>query len=308
MTRSHPPLVALLTEDRFCVNRTNDWYLQQILEEDRLLEQATGREGMACRRVAWSDPRFDWTGAAIAMFRTTWDYSTRFTEFSDWIDRASKATKLVNAPEIIRWNLDKRYLFELQTAGIRIPSSECYSRGSRIDLAEVMARNNWAEVIVKPTVSGGARNTFRIPAADASRTSAMLNRILGMEAMLVQEFQSSILTEGELSVIVIGGRFTHAVRKVAKPGDFRVQDDHGGTVHPHAATSEEKTFAEQAIAACPSQPVYARVDVMRDNTGQLTLMELELIEPELFLRFHPPAAETLARELRNCLGGASSQL
>ncbi len=306
MTRPYPPLVALLTEDRFCVNQTNDWYIEQILDEDRLLEQAMLRQELRCLRVAWSDPRFDWNDAAIAMFRTTWDYSTRFAEFSDWIDRTSGVTQLINSPGMIRWNLDKRYLFELGAAGIRIPPSVCYARGSCIDLAEVMSRNNWAEVIVKPTVSGGARNTFRIPADDAPRTSAMLNRILGMEAMLVQEFQSSILTEGELSVIVIGGRFTHAVRKVAKPGDFRVQDDHGGTVHPHAATSEEKAFAEQAIAACPSEPAYARVDIMSDNTGELTLMELELIEPELFLRFHPPAADILAQELRKCVEGTPS--
>jgi glutathione synthase/RimK-type ligase-like ATP-grasp enzyme len=122
------------------------------------------------------------------------------------------------------------------------------------------------------------------------------------EAMLVKPFQADVLERGELSLVVIGGVFTHAIRKAPRPGDFRVQDDHGGTVHAHAATPEEIDFATSAVARCPGAPAYARVDAVRDSAGHLCVMELELIEPELFLRFHAPAARRLADHLAALLG------
>jgi glutathione synthase/RimK-type ligase-like ATP-grasp enzyme len=113
--------------------------------------------------------------------------------------------------------------------------------------------------------------------------------------MLVQPFVAGILAEGEISVVVIGGEATHAVRKTARPGDFRVQDDHGGAVHAHPASPAEREFALSASRRCGHSHDYARVDMARDARGELRLMELELIEPELFFRFHPPAADALAK-------------
>jgi glutathione synthase/RimK-type ligase-like ATP-grasp enzyme len=115
--------------------------------------------------------------------------------------------------------------------------------------------------------------------------------------MLLQDFQESVLNQGEISFIVIGGRCTHAVCKRPKAGDFRVQDDHGGTVTEYHCSAEEAQFAERAVLACPEMPLYARVDVVRDQRGGLVVMELELLEPELFFRFHPPAADALAHAL-----------
>lgn len=119
--------------------------------------------------------------------------------------------------------------------------------------------------------------------------------------MLVQPFQRDVLDDDELSLVVIGGRCTHAVRKRARPGDFRVQDDHGGTVDAHQPTPHEIAFAESAVACCPSPAAYARVDAVRDAAGMLRVMELELIEPELFLRFHEPGARVLADEIAKIL-------
>ena len=146
-------------------------------------------------------------------------------------------------------------------------------------------------------VSGAARLTYRVSLATLAVHEAIFARCLAAEAMMVQAFQPAILAEGELSLIVIEGRATHAIRKTAASGDFRVQDDHGGKVHAHRPTGEEAAFAEAAVAAVPNLPLYARVDFVRDCEGGLRLMELELIEPELFFRFHPPAAERLADAL-----------
>ena len=167
-----------------------------------------------------------------------------------------------------------------------------YSNANTADAAGNTAFTG--EAILKPAVSGAARHTYRLNAANLDAHEAVLLELLREEAMMLQPFRSSLLTQGELSLIVVGGRCTHAVRKIAKAGDFRVQDDHGGTVHPHTPAADEIAFAESAVAACPQAPLYARVDAVRDAAGALSLMELELVEPELFFRFHPPAADALA--------------
>jgi glutathione synthase/RimK-type ligase-like ATP-grasp enzyme len=112
--------------------------------------------------------------------------------------------------------------------------------------------------------------------------------------MLLQPLQRDVLERGETTVVVIDGRSTHALRKRAKPGDFRVQDDHGGTVHPHQPSPEELALAERAMAACEPRAIYGRVDMVRGNDGRLAVMELEVVEPELWLRLQPSAAERLA--------------
>jgi glutathione synthase/RimK-type ligase-like ATP-grasp enzyme len=114
---------------------------------------------------------------------------------------------------------------------------------------------------------------------------------LVQQALLLQPFQHAILSEGEISLMVIDGQFSHAIRKTPQAGDFRVQDDHGGSVHAHRHYVEQQ-FAEQAVAAVPFDVLYARVDIIRDNTGKLAIMELEMIEPELFFRYQPEAADS----------------
>ena len=117
--------------------------------------------------------------------------------------------------------------------------------------------------------------------------------------MLFQEFLNNIITQGEISLILIGGKYTHAVKKIAKKGDFRVQDDHGGRVEKYTPTKEEILFAENCLIASPFKPKYARVDIVYDNNNKPSLSELELIEPELWFRNYPLAAEKLAEEISN---------
>ena len=118
--------------------------------------------------------------------------------------------------------------------------------------------------------------------------------------MLFQEFLENIILSGEISLIMIGGKYTHAVKKIAKKGDFRVQDDHGGKVEKYTPNKEEITFAENCLKASPYTPVYARVDIVYDN-NKPSLSELELIEPELWFRNYPKATELLAREIEKLL-------
>ncbi len=286
--------IIILTDERYEAPDETNWYQANILGEERLLMAGLEARGLRTKRVAWSNAEFDWKRARAAVLRSTWDYFERFAEFSAWMDGVVSGLQFFNAPELVRWNVDKHYLRDLAERGVNVPTTQFIERGEKTTLREVMETNGWSEAILKPVVSGAARHTYRLNDANLDVHEAVLCELLREEAMMVQPFLGNVLTQGELSLIVIGGRCTHAVRKMAKQGDFRVQDDHGGTVHPHTPTADEIAFAERAVAACPQLPLYARVDAVLDESGALSLMELELVEPELFFRFHPPAADALA--------------
>lgn len=275
-------MIALLTDHRYEAPTDVDWYVGNILEEDRLLADALATRGVETTRVDWARDT-DWSAFDAAVFRTTWDYFERLPAFHAFLDRIEPATRCINPVDTVRRNLDKRYLLDLPTVPTVV-----FERGSQPDLAAFLDGDG----VIKPVVSGAAMDTHRVGPGD----SALLHQLLQRHDMLLQPFVPDVVERGEVTVVVIDGVATHGVLKVAKAGDFRVQDDHGGTVHPYDPTPAERAFAEQCVAAWRPLPAYARVDIVR-HEGQLVVMELELIEPELFLRLHPPAAERLADAL-----------
>ncbi len=287
--------ITLLTDHRWLNPPKPNLYARNVLLEDRLVAEALARQGLRVQRVDWGDQSVDWSLTATALFRTTWDYFHRFEEFQVWLSKTASLTQLINPVEIIRWNCDKHYLGELQERGIHIPPTKFIEAGDPRTLAELHGQHGWPEWILKPCVSGGAKNTFRLQGQHLAEHEATYRQLIEREAFLIQPLLTSVLEAGELSLMVIGGEVTHAVRKVAKPGDFRVQDDWGGTVYPHEPSVEEVTFAEKAVAACDPMPVYARVDMVRDGDGQWAIMELELIEPEMWFRMNPSAADRFAQ-------------
>jgi glutathione synthase/RimK-type ligase-like ATP-grasp enzyme len=286
--------IALVTEDRFENAAPGHWYVNNILEEDGLLAAALAARGLAARRVSWSRPDVPWSSFAAAVLRTTWDYFDRFAEFMAWIDRVEPLTRLCNPAALVRWNVDKHYLRDLDARGVPTVPTVFVERGTTTPLAELLRAHALGEAVIKPAVSGGARHTYRVSPSTAAAHEAVWGQRLQHGAMLLQPLQRSVLAHGEVTVVVIDGLATHALRKRARPGDFRVQDDHGGTVHPHEPTADELALAERAVAACDPQPVYGRVDMVRGEDGRLVVMELEVVEPELWLRRRPAAAERLA--------------
>lgn len=293
--------IALVTEDRYEQPSPGHWYTDNILEEDAILASALAAYGIETSRVSWSRADIEWSSFDAALLRTTWDYFDRFEEFSNWLTRVGAATRLFNPPALIRWNLDKHYLRDLDARGVPVVPTVFVERGSAATLAELVRMHGYDELVLKPAVSGAARHTYRIDARTIAAHEPLLAERLSEEAMLVQPFLPSILEHGEITLVAIDGRVTHGLRKRAKPGDFRVQDDHGGTVHPHEPTPEEIDLAERALAACDPRPVYGRVDMVRDARGALVVMELELVEPELWFRLAPAAATRLASALARAL-------
>lgn len=288
--------VALLTERRYAAPTAaaDDWYFGNILADDRHLCDALRARGLSSVRVDWAREDVDWSQFRCAVFRTTWDYFDRFAEFSAWLDRIERQTRLCNDAATVRWNADKHYLADLATRGVSVVPLRFLERGTTEELPDVLAATGWTDAIVKPCVSGAARHTYRVSRANVGEIDAIVRPLLAAESFIVQPFQTDVLTRGEVSLVAIDGRYSHAVRKVPACGDFRVQDDYGGTLHAHEPPAEEIELAERAVAACDPRPAYARVDVVRGNDGRCAVMELELIEPELWLRRHPPAASALA--------------
>jgi glutathione synthase/RimK-type ligase-like ATP-grasp enzyme len=289
--------VVILTDNRYVNPTKTDWYIDQVLLEDQLLFDALTKKGLKVCKKDWADPDFDWNTTKHAIFRTTWDYFERFDEFFIWLEDTKKKTTFINSSEIINWNIDKHYLQDLAKDKINIAPTQFVEKGDRITLAQLFEKANWKEAVLKPAISGAARHTYRIQPNNCSEFETVFQKLIENESMLFQEFLNNIIKQGEISLILIGGEYTHAVKKIAKKGDFRVQDDHGGRVEKYTPTKEEILFAKNCLIASPFKPIYARVDMVYDNNNELSLSELELIEPELWFRNYPEAAKNLAEEI-----------
>ena len=289
--------VAILTDDKLLHPDPNSGYVTQAIAEDNFLVDGLRAQGVTAERVCWDDQNINWSQVGTIVFRSTWDYQDKLDQFNTWLDDVKTKTKLLNSYETIRWNLNKRYLQDLERQNISVVPTVFLDIGDAAKLQDVYQEIGAEEIVVKPTISAGGVDTYRIAAADIDGFEARFQELLSQKPLMIQPFQADILESGELSLMVMNGQFTHAVRKNAKAGEFRVQDDHGGTVVEHQATEEEKHFAENAVKACPEMPYYARVDVVYNAEGKLAIMELELFEPELFFRYAPEAAEKLVQSI-----------
>ena len=300
--------VVILTESRYVNPQAKNEYIENILLEDQLLQRALQGLGLKVTRKDWADPDFEWSETKCVVFKTTWDYFDRFTEFKDCLSVIQSKTTCINPASQIIWNMDKWYLKDLADSGIPVVETEYIKKGEQRPLREIISNSGWDEVILKPTVAGAARHTYRIMQETIQDYESIFCALIKEEDMMIQPFQHNIMTKGEASFMVIGGGFTHAVLKKGKTGDFRVQDDFGGTVHKYLPSQKEIEFAEKVVQACEMLPAYARVDVMWDNNNELAVSEVELIEPELWFRKNPEAAQKLAKEIQQRLADLYPQL
>jgi glutathione synthase/RimK-type ligase-like ATP-grasp enzyme len=258
--------------------------------DDDLLREALQARGCEARSVVW-DEEAEWGNFDLCLVRSTWDYHEKYEEFLAWAQQVEAASVLRNPAVMIAWNSDKTYLRELAEGGVRIVPTVWVDRDSGADLEEVLEGEEWDEAVVKPTVDLGARNLRRVR---VGKGSDALESTLQRGDAMVQPFLPSLEEKGELSLIYIDGKLTHAVRKRPAPGDFRVQSIWGGTVNRDEPTQAEVELGDLALAQLNAPPLYARADLVTGPTGDPCLIELELIEPNLYLTEHPPAAKLLA--------------
>jgi len=296
--------VVLLTANRYLDGKHQDALTQNVRLEDGLVAEALEKEGLKIAIKSWADPEFDWNSTQFVLVRTPWDYFERFTEFVSWFQSATRKTAFINSATQIRWNSDKNYLKELKSNDIRIPNTYFIPKNSTMPLSKAMALaedqfgqtcDTW---VLKPCIAAGAYQTYKFDSNASDSLEERFKKLIGTGDFLLQEFQHNIVNQGEVSLMLFSGGYSHAVLKRAKSGDFRVQDDHGGTVQKYQPTTKEIDFAVRVVNACKEIPLYARVDILEDNQGKLALAELEIFEPELWFRFQPESAKVLAKEIK----------
>jgi O-ureido-D-serine cyclo-ligase len=258
--------------------------------------------------VDWDDPGADWARFDAALLRSAWDYTERLPQFLAWIERVDALTTLLNPAPVLRWNADKHYLLELARAGMPVIASQFAEPGADAGeaLGEFLARHDCGELVVKPAVGAGSRDTRRHDRAHVREVLAHMRRLLDAgRSVLLQPYLEGVDHEGETAVIHIGGRFSHAVRKGAllPPG----AEASAALFAPEEITAREPAAAELAcaervLAALPfGKLLYARVDLIRDGAGMPCLLELELAEPSLFFAHAPGSAGRLvAATLAHC--------
>ncbi|NMO88689.1 hypothetical protein HH311_02755 [Actinomycetospora sp. TBRC 11914] len=257
--------------------------------ENRPLVAALEARGAAARVEPWDSDEdlVGWSAADLVAVRTTWDYSDRRDEFLAWAARVAADSVLQNPLAVLTWNSHKRYLLELADAGVPVVPTRPVPAGT------APAPLGPGRVVVKPAVSAGGRGTHR---GLGPELDEVLAGLVAVGDALVQPAVDSIGTEGEVSLIRLGTRWSHAVRKVPAAGGFLVHERHGGRLEDHRPTPRELEVAEAALACSPAPVHAARVDLVRLD-GEPVVMELELIEPELFLRRSPDAPGLLADAL-----------
>jgi hypothetical protein len=293
---------------------------EDLKADDRLLQEALAARGVEAPTLVWDRDGVDWRGFDACLVRSTWDYHDRHEQFLAWTRNVGAAIPLWNPPDLIAWNIDKTYLRELGESGVPVVPTVWLRRGEEADLAEVLAERGWVEAVVKPAVDLGAKNLTRVRVdgtddrklgegrageagvgSDLRESQAALEQILSRHDAMVQPFLPSIEAQGELSLIYIAGKFTHAVRKRPAPGDFRVQGIWGGSVTSEHPGETELQLGRSVLGQLPDAPLYARVDLVEDLTGHPSLIELELIEPNLYLQQNPATADALAEAVANRL-------
>jgi glutathione synthase/RimK-type ligase-like ATP-grasp enzyme len=263
-------------------------------DDDRLLADALSARGAVVHAIPWSDASARWAAYDAVIVRSCWDYFLRADEFHAWLDRLERdGARVMNDVRTLRWNADKRYLRELAERGVPIVPTWWLDRANAVSLGELRRLTGWSELVVKPTVSGGAHRTWRADPDAEREDEARLAAMIGEGAVMVQPLLAEIEREGEWSLLFFAGEYSHAVLKRPCAGDFRVQRDHGGSLEPVVPSREMIVQAKRVLDAMPAggePPLYARVDGCIVD-GELLLMELEVLEPELFLRCatHAPA-------------------
>lgn len=247
--------------------------------------------------AVWNDPHISWQDFDAVVLRSTWDYHLHQQAFLDWLDRLTHlGVQFLNPAALVRWNANKVYLRELQEKGIPIIPTCFLTHPERHLLPEVLAEMGF-EGVVKPSVSAAAHHTYRISGSLPEGVQTALMNLPEDVDLLVQPFMPEIQNPGEHSLIFFNGRFSHAVLKTPSNGDFRVQGMHGGRFSGTEVSGDLIAQAQQVLTALPEIPLYARVDGLVRG-GQFLLMEIELIEPHLFLRTHPDAARHFALALQ----------
>jgi glutathione synthase/RimK-type ligase-like ATP-grasp enzyme len=270
-----------------------DW--RELWIDDHAAVQELNRRGHIVDAVVWDDPAIEWEHYDAVVLRSTWDYYLKADAFGAWIDAQQRNdVNLWNPAPTLKWNLDKIYLRELRERGV--PVTPTVFVDEQTDLKKTADEQGWTDLVIKPRISAAGHRTIRCSMSDPDGIDAHqaeLDDLIRHGGALIQPFLPEIQADGEWSFIFLDGRFSHAARKRPAQGEFRVQVQFGGTTDPAEPDESLVKQAQAVVNAVPHEWMYARVDGCVVD-GQLLLMELEMLEPSLFLLQDPASPGRLA--------------
>lgn len=258
---------------------------------DELLIPYFEKEGWHVSTLSWHDTTIDWNQYDYVIVRSTWDYQQYADKFLACLARIDNSSAtLLNPLQLIKWNIKKHYLRDLEEQNITILPTQWFHRFDEQALLDCFDTFATDTLIIKPVLSANADDTFKLALDNVDEHLKTLRACFLNRECMVQPFIKDVQSEGEYSLFYFGGKFSHGILKVPKKGDFRVQEEHGGelfSITPHHEGFEQMCkVSEKALSAMPTQALYARVDLVRFN-NDWAVMELELIEPSLYFNLDP---------------------
>jgi glutathione synthase/RimK-type ligase-like ATP-grasp enzyme len=267
--------------------------------DDELSYPALASLGWRVEAVPWRTPPLDWRAYDAVVIRSTWDYITDPDAFLAVLAEIERTgTPVFNSLDLVRWNIRKTYLRGLAGRGVSVVPTIWREGLVSGELAPLFQELECDEIVIKPIVGLNAHGVSRVKANRARETFADVSAQYAGREVMVQPFLPHVVGEGEFSLFYFNGELSHSILKTPKPGDFRVQEEHGGVIRAIQPEGDLRGAADAALRALDSLPLYARADFVRANHGDgFWLMELELIEPSLYLRMEKDAPKRFAHAL-----------
>lgn len=275
-----------------------------ITDDDRLLMPALEDLGYEVVAAAWDSPDTDWMRLDCCVFRSCWNFPFQLRAFQGWLlAMGGRGPHFFNPLSLVRWNLSKGYLCDLAERGLPIVPTHRIEQDlrSRQTLRQILEGRGWSEAVIKPDVGIGGFETWRVTLEEADGREQAISRMLETSGVLIQPYVPEIESQGEWSFVFFGNAFSHAVVKTPAPNEFRVHAHHGGSTRLAVPPAEWICVAQEALLSLGDTPLYSRIDAVPSGDG-LLILEVELIEPILYLSFATEAPRRFAEAFRHLSG------
>jgi len=269
--------------------------------DDAMLADELASRGIITTMLAWDTGSVATTNATIGVVRSTWNYHLQLREFLEWTAHFAETNLLFNSLAAISWNCHKKYLSYLSRQGVSCVPTLYLDCLSTDKLQCVFDTTSWTTIVVKPVVALGADGLHRVEVGKQEQWHRAIAGTTGYSGLLIQPYLASVESDGEVSICFVDGKVSHAVRKIPASGEFRVHEKYGGRLERITPTPAVETFARYCLESSGFRTLYARADILFDSNGDPLLNELELIEPDLYLREAPDVVVRLASAIEERL-------
>lgn len=265
---------------------------------DHLTYPALEQLGWSVKEIPWNQPNVDWAEFDVVAIRSPWDYQNQVQEFLNVLEKIDQSSAILQNPlDIVEWNIEKTYLKDMESRGVKIVPTTWLDRLTEADIANFHCEFETPMVVVKPLIGANADFVFRFPPNQPSEELSQAMEVYKDRPVMLQPFIPSVVELGEYSLFYFGGTFSHCILKTPRGGDFRVQEEHGGSLQPYQASDDLLQIGKKAIEAIGQDLLYARVDLVRLPNGEPVLIELELIEPSLYFNLDSESPRRFAEAL-----------